>query len=370
MSVSQRARSGVRVRRLAASAAGASAGGAHHDGSEEVEEGSRVGPELADHERRLYDCSEIGLHGGNVDGSLGSASSATLQRFPGQWHRIELRHLLTLDAVAEEGSFGRAGERLGYVQSAISQQLAALESFLGTRLVNRTRGARGAELTPEGVQFLQHARAILGEMRAAAANIESQEGESYAVHVAAQRDVGVSALMLALARAPAGSEPRPCFEVEEGLDRDKVLTMIETGACDFGCVVGKVAPTFGQGELYRDRWVVAVPTGHSQGPATLAEIANQRLVALRGITSMFPLARALPEAAATTDNPATLLAMIEGGLGVGVLPESLVQTYGGHLILRPIRAEGADLTLVAYLVWRRRRPIKPALRLLIDLFNQ
>jgi DNA-binding transcriptional LysR family regulator len=301
---------------------------------------------------------------------LGSGGSATLQRFPGQWHRIELRHLLTLDAVAEEGSFGRAAARLGYVQSAISQQLAALESFLGTRLVNRTRGARGAELTPEGLQFLQHARAILGEMRAAAANIESHEGEAHAVRVAAQRDVGVSALMLAFAKTPANGGPRPYFEVEEGLDRDKVLTMIEIGACDFGCVVGKVPSTFGQVELYRDQWVVAVHKGHSGGPATLDEIAGQRLVTLRGITAMFPLARLLPEAAATTDNPATLLAMIEGGLGVGVVPESLVQTYRGQVILRPIRAQGADLTLVAYLVWRRRRPIKPALRLLIDLLNQ
>ena len=44
---------------------------------------------------------------------------------------IDLRHLLALIAVEHEGSFGRAGERLGFSQSAISKQIAALERVVG-----------------------------------------------------------------------------------------------------------------------------------------------------------------------------------------------------------------------------------------------
>ena len=67
-----------------------------------------------------------------------------------RWLGLDLRHLLALTAIAEEGSFGRAAERLGYTQSAISQQIATLERIVGLRLVERPGGPRPISLTEAG----------------------------------------------------------------------------------------------------------------------------------------------------------------------------------------------------------------------------
>src|SRR6266566_3719893 len=88
-----------------------------------------------------------------------------------QWLGVEMRHLAALEAVAEEGSFGRAARRLGYTQSAVSQQIAQLEKVVGAKLVERPGGPRAVSLTDAGRLLLRHADAIVARLAAAQADM-------------------------------------------------------------------------------------------------------------------------------------------------------------------------------------------------------
>src|ERR1700679_4127902 len=86
-----------------------------------------------------------------------------------RWLGVELRHFAALDAVETEGSFGRAAVKLGYTQSAISQQIATLERIVGEQLIERPGGSRPVSLTEAGRLLLRHARAIVARLQAAQA---------------------------------------------------------------------------------------------------------------------------------------------------------------------------------------------------------
>ncbi|MFF0554488.1 LysR family transcriptional regulator [Streptomyces sp. NPDC004266] len=72
---------------------------------------------------------------------------------------MELRQLRYFVTVAEEGGFGRAAERLGIVQSAVSQQIRRLERAWGVELFERT--TRRVRLSAAGERLLPEARAVL-----------------------------------------------------------------------------------------------------------------------------------------------------------------------------------------------------------------
>src|SRR3954467_96461 len=89
---------------------------------------------------------------------------------PDGWLGVELRHLAALQAVAREGSFGGAAVALGDSQSAVSQQIAALERIVGERLVERPGGPRPVSLTDAGKLLLGHAEGIVARLQTAPAH--------------------------------------------------------------------------------------------------------------------------------------------------------------------------------------------------------
>ena len=112
-----------------------------------------------------------------------------------QWLGVEVRHFAALDAVAREGSFGRAADRLGYTQSAVSQQIATLEKIVGETLVERPGGPRAVSLTEAGALLLRHAEAIVARLDAARADIAAlRAGETGTLRVGTYQSVGARVL--------------------------------------------------------------------------------------------------------------------------------------------------------------------------------
>src|SRR5437867_9760384 len=88
---------------------------------------------------------------------------------------LEIRHLRYFLAVAEAKSFSRAADRLGISQPSVSQQMRDLEAKLRVSLFHR-RGKR-ILLTPRGLIFQEHARAILRELETCLDELNIQPGQ-------------------------------------------------------------------------------------------------------------------------------------------------------------------------------------------------
>ena len=87
---------------------------------------------------------------------------------------LDVKRLRVLKEVAARGSFSAAAESLAYTQSAVSQQIAALEREAGTVLVDRN--ARGVRLTEAGRALVGHAEVILARLADAEAELEAIAG--------------------------------------------------------------------------------------------------------------------------------------------------------------------------------------------------
>src|SRR5713226_1219500 len=86
---------------------------------------------------------------------------------------MELRQLAVLRAIAETRNFTRAGERVGLTQSAVSQQVKALEAELGEPLLVRT--SKRVEISRAGELVLASAEKIFNELEVVRAAFKGSE---------------------------------------------------------------------------------------------------------------------------------------------------------------------------------------------------
>ncbi len=248
------------------------------------------------------------------------------------WLGVEFRHLAALRAIAEEGSFGRAAERLGYTQSAVSQQIAALERIVGERLVERPGGPRPVSLTEAGTLLLRHADSIISRLRAAQADLQAlRAGEAGTLRVGTFQSVGAR-LLPEIMRTFTERWPKVDVMLNE-LEDDGIVRAIETGEIDIGFVqLPVVDAPLETVELLRDPYVVIVAANSplAETRPTLREVATQPLIGFRDDHGTAPIAAAFRSAGVdphwafrSNDNP-TVQGLVAAGMGVAVMPRLTV----------------------------------------------
>ena len=153
---------------------------------------------------------------------------------PSDGPSFELRHLRYFVAVAEERNFGRAAERLGIAQPGLSQQIASLETLVGTRLLDRSR--RLFRLTLPGQVFLAEARKTLAQADAALSAVErATRGETGRISIGYVASTAYAGILTELIGSFRRTNPNVELRIIE-MEMRRQLDRIAEGALDFGFI--------------------------------------------------------------------------------------------------------------------------------------
>ncbi len=286
-----------------------------------------------------------------------------------RWLGLDLRHLVALKTIADEGSFGRAAERLGYTQSAVSQQIAALERIVGLRLIERPGGPRAISLTEAGRILLRHAEAIQARLLAARADMAALEaGDAGRLRVGTFQSVGAR-IIPTLLRRFSDSHPEVEILLRESQDESELLEMIERGELDLTFWTLPVAPgPYETVELLTDPYVLVVPAGSPlaslKRTPTLKEIGLQPLIGFNRCSAMDQVESHLtstgraPNIVFRSDNNGTVQGLVGAGVGLSVSPRLTVDEDDPSIEV--VDLQGRIPPRVIGLVWHSDRHRSPA----------
>ena len=294
------------------------------------------------------------------------------------WLGVELRHLAALEAVAREGSFGRAATSLGYTQSAISQQIATLERSVGERLLDRPGGPRAVTLTEAGELLLRHAEAIVARLEAARADMASlRAGETGTLRVGTYQSVGARVLPGVMRRFRA-QYPGVRLELHEPTTDPELYALIESGDLDLAfCSPPLPEGPFTAQDLLNDPWVLVVPADHelaARDAASLADLDDLSLIGSQTCASGSQLEHELAargydvDFAFRSDDNGTVQGLVAAGYGASLWPLLGVQERDDRVKI--LRLEPPIPPRTIGVVWHRDRHRSPAARAFIDIAAQ
>ncbi|MGI9098956.1 MAG: LysR substrate-binding domain-containing protein [Solirubrobacteraceae bacterium] len=263
---------------------------------------------------------------------------------------LDVKRLRVLREVATRGSFSAAAEALAYTQSAVSQQIAALEREAGTVLVDRN--ARGVRLTDAGRVLVRHADVILARLADAEAELEAIAGvRGGRLRLVSFPTAGATIAPRAIGRF---RERYPGVELTlEPREPPEALECLKAGACDIALTVEAgfepIEDTaIDRHHLLDDPMYVCLPAGHrvaGKRRLTLADLAEEAWI--MGVTGRCPdgliLERACqaagfePRVAFQSDDYVAIQGFVAAGVGVCLIPDLALVAVRDDVVIRPLQ---------------------------------
>jgi DNA-binding transcriptional LysR family regulator len=261
--------------------------------------------------------------------------------------------------LAETLNFRRAAECLHMAQPPLSVSIRKLEDELGARLFDRTRA--GVRLTPVGRSVLEHARRTLfhaDQFRQAASLAAGGQVGTLRIEYVASSTIHLLPRAIAHFRQ---SFPRVDLHLSEA-NTDAIMLSLQQGRTDVG-IVRYPTPhhtTLVAELLQRNRYVMALPLSHPK-------VARQRLrlVDFRDEPFIFPSraegsaaymstllacerAGFVPRIVQQAAHAQSIIALVEGGLGVALVPDLWAHLAVREVVFKPLVGMEQGLTGLAF----------------------
>lgn len=279
---------------------------------------------------------------------------------------LDLRHLRAFVTVVQAGSFSRAARTLGMSQSAVSQSVRQLENELDVRLLDRT--TRSLQLSKVGAEFLPGIQRLLADLDHQLQDLRDlREHRRGHVILACVPSVALR-LMPDILAAFKREHPLVNITLKE-VSRHQIIASLRSGDVELGIAnVPGEDPDLNAKLLLTDSFALVMRRDH---PLALSDSVSWENGAAAGLIAMaagtgirLEMDRALANLARfgplyEAEHPATLLAMVEAGVGVAPLP-GLAWPDVNHPILTFRRLTVPVIERELYLITRGGRDLSPA----------
>ncbi len=279
---------------------------------------------------------------------------------------MEMRTVQYFIEVAEALNFSAAASKLGLSQSAISRQIGLMEGELGVKVFDRV--GRKVFLTHSGRDLLERCYAVRKGMELLTSRAsELASGTQGTIRIGATPQTLESVVARILPRFMQKHPDLGIALVEDGSAR--LAETVERG--DIDLAIGALGADRGlkSRALFPLVALVALPEGHPfarRKSVDVVDLADERVLLLRKefmtrqlFDGACQVAHVSPRALIESASPHTLLALVQSGLGIAIIP-STVRFEKGHPPVRPLIQKGRPLGLWMHAVWDPRRYTPPA----------